>query len=94
MEKDKPWYVYIVECFDSTLYTGITPNLAARTTAHNTGKGAKYTKGRSPVKLIYSERCNDRSSASVREAGIKRMTKVEKIKLIVESNHHEVSRNR
>ncbi len=75
------WYVYIVECVDLTLYTGITTNIARRLKEHEAGKGAKYTKGRAPLKLIYQEECKDRSSASKRELEIKALSKEQKLLL-------------
>ncbi|MDE1463597.1 GIY-YIG nuclease family protein [Spartinivicinus poritis] len=78
----KDWLVYIVECADNTLYTGITNNLERRINQHNTGTGAKYLKGRRPVKPVYIESGHDRSSASKRENSIKRFTRQQKIKLI------------
>lgn len=78
----KPWFVYIVRCADNTLYTGISDNLETRINKHNAGKGAKYTKGRNPVTLIYQEKCTDRSNASQREAAIKKLTKSAKLKLL------------
>ena len=76
------WQVYIVECSDGSLYTGITNNLDKRITAHNDGRGAKYTKSRRPVKLRYSEPAADRKNASQREYAIKSLRKAEKIRLI------------
>ena len=78
------WHVYILECSDKTFYTGITTDLARRVEEHNsnTGKGAKYTKMRQPVRLVYSEFASDRSEASKREAEIKKMKKVNKIALL------------
>lgn len=76
------WCVYILRCSDNTLYTGITNNLEKRIAAHNSGKGAKYTKSRRPVKLVYSENCADRSAASKREYAIKQLRRAEKEKLI------------
>ena len=76
------WQVYIVECSDGSLYTGITNNLDKRITAHNDGRGAKYTKSRRPVKLRYSEPAADRKNASQREYAIKSLRKAEKIQLI------------
>ena len=76
------WQVYIVECSDGSLYTGITNNLGKRITAHNDGRGAKYTKSRRPVKLRYSEPAADRKNASQREYAIKSLRKAEKIQLI------------
>ena len=76
------WVVYILECTDGTLYTGITNNLPARITAHENGTGAKYTKGRAPFKLFYSETCDDRSAASKRELEIKKLSRAEKLALL------------
>ena len=81
MITEKQWVVYILECKDGTLYTGITDRLQQRLTAHRTGSGAKYTKGRGPLKLRYLEECADRSSALKREYVIKRLTKSEKWEL-------------
>ena len=76
-------YVYILECADNTLYTGYTNNLENRLKAHNEGKGAKYTKSRLPVKLVYSETFDDKKEAMSREWFIKhRFTREEKIELI------------
>ena len=75
------YFVYILKCADETLYTGITVDLEKRIAAHNAGKGAKYTRGRKPVYLFYSEECADRSSALRRESEIKKMSKSEKIAL-------------
>jgi putative endonuclease len=68
------WYVYIVRCADATLYTGIARDLQARIATHNAGDGAKYTKGRRPVALVYEEMVASRSAALRREYEIKRMT--------------------
>ena len=75
---DKQWVVYILECKDGTLYTGITDRLQHRLAAHRAGKGAKYTKGRAPLMLRYLEDCPDHSSALKREIAIKRLRKNEK----------------
>lgn len=76
------YYVYILECSDTTLYTGITTDIKRRVDEHNNSqKGAKYTKLRRPVKLVYSEECVDRSSASKREYAIKKMSKAQKLAL-------------
>ena len=64
------WYVYIVRCADRTLYTGVARDLRARLAAHNEGRGAKYTRTRLPVKLIYTETVADRSAALRRESAI------------------------
>lgn len=82
MPKHKPYFVYIVECSDGTLYTGITNDLEKRMQAHNTLKaGAKYTKARRPVILTYFEELSSRSEALKREAQIKRLSRQEKISL-------------
>lgn len=75
-------YVYIVKCSDNTLYTGWTTNVEARIKVHNSGTGAKYTRGRLPVTLVYWEALKTRSEALSREVVIKKMSKVQKIKLI------------
>ena len=74
--------VYILQCADGTLYTGSTNDLPARLRVHNAGRGAKYTKARLPVILLYSEDCGDRSAALKREIAIKRLTRQEKLQLI------------
>ena len=76
------WHVYIIECSDGSLYTGITNDLDKRITAHNDGWGAKYTKSRRPVRLRYSEPAADRKNASQREYAIKSLRKAEKMRLI------------
>ena len=76
------YYVYILECNDNTLYTGITTDLQRRINEHNfSDKGAKYTKLRRPVHLVYNEKCSDRSSASKREYAIKKLSRKDKISL-------------
>ncbi|TRZ51467.1 GIY-YIG nuclease family protein [bacterium] len=77
----KSWFVYIVECKDGTLYTGITDNVERRVAVHNAGNGAKYTKGRTPAILRFVEEVVGRSEAQKREAEIKRMTRERKINL-------------
>lgn len=76
------WWVYILECRDGTLYTGCTDDIPRRLAAHNAGRGAKYTRGRTPVMLRYREEQPDRSAALRREAAIKRLTRTEKQALI------------
>ncbi len=78
----KTWTVYIVRCKDDTLYTGITTDLPARLQAHNTGKGAKYTRGRSPVVLVWSEGDLSESDARKREMEVKKLSRKEKEGLI------------
>jgi putative endonuclease len=75
-------FVYIVKCRDDSLYTGWTNDLMKRVQAHNNGKGAKYTKARLPVELVYYEEFEDKISAMKREYSIKKLTKKEKISLI------------
>jgi len=77
------YYVYILECADKTLYTGITTNLKRRIAEHNDVKlGAKYTASRRPVKLVFSKKFSNRSAASKKEAGIKKLKRIKKIELI------------
>jgi putative endonuclease len=77
------YYVYILKCADGTLYTGFTNDLEKRLKAHNSGKGAKYTRNRLPVRLVYSETFSDKREAMSREWHIKHdMTREEKLKLI------------
>lgn len=75
-------YTYIVECSDGTLYTGWTNNLEKRLEAHNAGKGAKYTKPRRPVKIVYKELFETKEEAMSREFAIKQLSRIEKLKLI------------
>jgi putative endonuclease len=76
------YFLYILECSDQTLYTGITTNLERRIKEHNNSKlGAKYTKVRRPVKLVYSQQFIDRSKASKEESRIKKLSRLKKIKL-------------
>ena len=79
---EKQWVVYILECKDGTLYTGITTDVEKRCAAHRSGKGAKYTRGRGPLELVYCEECVDHSAALKREAEIKKLSRREKEKLI------------
>ena len=83
------WFVYIVECRDKSLYTGITNNLEKRIKTHNEGKGAKYTRARRPVVLKYYESASDKSSASKREIALKKLSRIQKIKLINNQNNHQ-----
>ena len=75
---DDRWYVYLALCADGTLYTGIAKDVEARIEHHNSGRGAKYTRSRRPVRLVYSEPQQDRASAQRREQSIRRMSKAEK----------------
>ena len=81
---EKTWIVYILRCKDDTLYTGITDDLARRMAAHNSGKGAKYTRGRGPVEVVYTEVLESYSAALKREAAIKRLKRPEKMALLAQ----------
>ena len=76
------WSVYILRCADGTLYTGIAPDVEKRLQKHNEGKGAKYTRGRTPVELVYQEEWPDRAQASRREYQIKQLSRAEKLSFI------------
>ena len=79
----KTWFVYLLECADKSLYCGITTSLNRRVDEHNTSKkGAKYTRYRRPVRLVWSKSLNSRSEASKEEARIKKLSRKEKINLI------------
>ena len=75
------WYLYILRCKDGSLYTGITVDVQARLEQHRSGKGAKYTRGRGPLELVYTEECGSHSDALKREIAIKRLTRAEKEEL-------------
>lgn len=79
------YYVYLLRCADGTLYTGFTNDLARRLAAHNAGKGAKYTRGRRPVELVYWESFSNKSSALRREYAIKQLPRRQKLTLIQSS---------
>lgn len=78
---DKTWKLYILECGDGTLYTGITDDVPRRLEAHRSGKGAKYTRGRGPLILRHQEDCGTYSDALKRERAVKRLSRAEKLKL-------------
>lgn len=80
-----PYYVYILRCGDDTLYTGSTDNVERRLAVHQSGKGAKYTRSRHPLALVYQEELADKSAALKREAAIKRLTRTQKLQLIEEN---------
>ena len=75
---ESTWYLYILRCKDDTLYTGITTDVEKRLEAHCSGKGAKYTRGRGPLELVYTEICESHSHALKRELEIKAMTRQQK----------------
>ncbi|MCC6335833.1 MAG: GIY-YIG nuclease family protein [Myxococcales bacterium] len=76
------WFVYLVRCQDGSLYTGCTNDLLRRVAAHNAGKGARYTRSRRPVTLVYSQKVRGRSQALSKEAGLKRLTRAQKLALV------------
>ena len=76
------FFAYLVRCADGTLYGGYTTDLQKRLAAHNSGKGAKYTRGRGPLELVYREECESHSDALKRELAVKAMPREEKQKLI------------
>lgn len=76
------WFLYILRCKDGSLYTGITTDVEKRLEAHRSGKGAKYTRGRLPLELVYSEECGDHSAALKRELQIKALPREKKLELI------------
>ena len=86
---EKPYFVYMLRCTDNSLYTGITTDVEKRFAAHCTGKGAKYTRGRGPLTLVYREECGDRSTALKRELEVKKLTRQEKELLIQNSSKTE-----
>lgn len=76
------WYVYLLRCGDGSLYTGVTNDLSRRLAAHQAGRGAKYTRSRLPVELVYQEMLPDQSAALRREAAIKRLPRTGKLALL------------
>lgn len=80
--QDNIWYTYILLCADGSYYIGSTNNLEKRITTHNRGKGAKYTRSRLPIKLIFAEQCLDKSQSLKREIALKKLTHAQKKILI------------
>jgi putative endonuclease len=78
----KKYYIYLARCSDNTIYTGYTVDIKNREETHNRGEGAKYTKHRRPIKIVYSESFKTKSAAMKREAEIKSLSRIEKEKLI------------
>lgn len=76
------YWLYILRCGDGSLYTGTTDDVERRLKAHQSGKGAKYTRGRGPLEVVYREELSDKSAALKRECAVKRLSRVEKLKLI------------
>lgn len=79
---EQMWYLYILRCGDGTLYTGITTDVERRLAVHRAGKGAKYTRGRAPLELVYQEPCGTHSDALKREWAVKALSRGEKEKLL------------
>jgi len=79
---NKSWWVYILRCGDGTLYTGITVDIPNRLAQHRAGTGARYTRGRDPLELVYQEPAHSHASAARREAAIKRISRRRKLDLI------------
>jgi predicted GIY-YIG superfamily endonuclease len=80
--ESRSWWVYILRCGDGTLYTGIALDVAVRLAQHRAGTGAKYTRGREPLELVYQEAAPSRAWATRREAAIKRCSREEKLRLV------------
>lgn len=79
---DKKWFVYLLLCRDQTLYCGITDDVQRRLEMHRSGKGAKYTRGRNPLELVYRECCGSHSDALKREAALKKLSREAKEALV------------
>jgi putative endonuclease len=79
---EEGWTLYILECSDRTFYTGITKDIGRRLLQHNDGRASRYTRVRTPVKLLYQEPCRSRSEASIKEAAIKSLSRKEKERMI------------
>ena len=84
---EEKWYLYILRCKDNTLYTGITTDVSRRLEAHRSGKGAKYTRGRAPLELVYQECCGTHSDALKRELEIKSLSRAQKEEMILKQGN-------
>lgn len=80
------WFVYMVQCADGMIYTGVTTDVKRRIKAHEAGKGAKYTRGRGPFQLLYTEACETKHAACKREWNIKCMKREQKLALVEQAN--------
>lgn len=80
---EKRWFVYLARCADGTLYTGISTDVAARLAAHDSGRGARYTRGRGPLVLCAQRRCATKSEALRLELAVKRLSRADKLELSV-----------
>lgn len=87
---EKPWQLYILRCGDGTLYTGIAVDARKRLEMHRSGKGAKYTRGRSPLELVYVEQCQNHPAALRRELEVKKLSRTEKEALIAARKGEEI----
>ena len=83
---ESTWHLYILRCKDGSLYTGITTDVEKRLEAHREGRGAKYTRGRGPLELVYRKECGSHSEALKRELEIKALPRQKKLALIGENN--------
>lgn len=87
---DTPWFVYILECNDGSLYTGVTNDIERRVQQHNDGTGARYTRSRRPVRLRYHETCESRSAALLRECALRLLSRKEKDALLAKHDATQV----
>jgi len=83
-----PWQVYLLRCRDGSLYAGATVDIHRRLLAHQSGRGAAYTRSRRPVELVYAEPARDRSAALRREAALKRLPRWAKLDLVLTASEH------
>lgn len=79
---ESKWYLYLLRCGDGTVYCGITTDVEKRLAQHRSGKGAKYTRGRQPLELVYTEECADHSAALKRELAVKALKREDKLALM------------
>lgn len=86
---EKPWQLYILRCGDGTLYTGIAVDACKRLKMHRSGKGAKYTRGRGPLSMVYVEQCDSHPAALRRELEVKKLSRAEKERLIARQERTE-----
>ena len=88
---DKKWFVYILLCRGETFYCGITDDVQRRLEMHRSGKGAKYTRGRTPVEVVYTEECESYSAALKREYAIKQLSRAQKLKLLPDEIQEKIN---
>ena len=89
MPASRDWFIYILQCADNTLYTGVATDVQARLATHNAGKGAKYTRGRLPVALLYQESADSQGAALQREHAIKQLRAADKRRLIATQSQNK-----